>query len=89
MGSEMCIRDSYIDWEILLSAKDLAFTGDHTVLVRALDSSSMYSISAHTEFYAYGQSSESSEESLAFLIVIGVLLVVGIAVTAYRKNFLN
>ena len=79
----------YIDWEILLSAKDLAFTGDHTVLVRALDSSSMHSISAHTEFYAYGQSSESSEESLAFLIVIGVLLVVGIAVIAYRKNFLN
>ncbi len=79
----------YIDWEISLSVKDLAFTGDHTVLVRALDSSSMHSISAHTEFYAYGQSSESSEEGLAFLIVIGVLLVVGVAVIAYRKNFLN
>ena len=79
----------YIDWIISIGAKDLDYTGDHTVLIRALDSNSMHSISAHTDFFGYGQASESSEESLALLIVVGVLLLVGIAVLVYRKNFLN
>ena len=80
----------YIDWEINLVAKDLTFTGDHVVLVRAVDDSGMHSISAHSEFYAYGESSEtSSGENLALLVVVGVLLLVGIAVIVYRKNYLS
>ena len=80
----------YIDWEINLVAKDLSFTGDHTVLVRAVDASGMHSISAHSEFYAYGTSSDSAtSESLALLVVVGVLLLLGIAVVAYRKNYLK
>ena len=80
----------YIDWEINMVAKDLTFTGDHVVLVRAVDDSGMYSISAHSEFYAYGESSEtSSGENLALLVVVGVLLLVGIAVIVYRKNYLS
>jgi len=80
----------YIDWEINLVAKDLTFTGDHVVLVRAVDDSGMYSISAHSEFYAYGESSDnSSGENLALLVVVGVLFLVGIAVIVYRKNYLS
>ena len=80
----------YINWEINLVAKDLTFTGDHVVLVRAVDDSGMHSISAHSEFYAYGESSEtSSGENLALLVVVGVLLLVGIAVIVYRKNYLS
>ena len=80
----------YIDWEINLGAKDLAFTGDHTVLVRAVDENNQHSISAHSEFYAYGEASDSSSgENLALLVVVGVFLLVGMAVLVYRKNYLN
>jgi len=79
----------YIDWEISLSTRDLAFTGNHVVLVRS-DADGMHSISAHSEFYAYGESSESSStQNMALLVVVGALLLVGIAVTVYRKKFLN
>ena len=80
----------YIDWQISLGAGDLSFTGDHTILVRAVDDSNMHSISAHSEFYAYGNSSDDeSSSSLALLVVVGVLLLVGIAVVVYRKNYLT
>ena len=80
----------YIDWEISLSTGDFSFTGDHVVLVRSVDADGMHSISAHSEFYAYGESSESSStQNMALLVAVGVLLLVGIAVIAYRKNFLN
>ncbi len=80
----------YIDWEISLRTSDLGFTGDHVVLVRSVDADGMHSISAHSEFYAYGESSESSStQNMALLVAIGALLLVGIAVTVYRKKFLN
>jgi len=80
----------YIDWEISLRTSDLGFTGDHVVLVRSVDAEGMHSISAHSEFYAYGESSESSStQNMALLVAIGALLLVGIAVTVYRKKFLN
>ena len=80
----------YIDWEISFSTSDLAFTGDHVVLVRSVDADGMHSISAHSEFYAYGESSgSSSTQNMALLVAIGALLLVGIAVTVYRKKFLN
>ena len=79
----------YIDWTISLDSKELYFTGDHTVLVRAVDESNQHSISAHSEFYAYGEASESSSgENLVLLVVVGLLLV-GMAVVVYRKNYLN
>ena len=80
----------YIDWEISLRTSDLGFTGDHVVLVRSVDAEGMHSISAHSEFYAYGESSESSStQNMALLVAIVALLLVGIAVTVYRKKFLN
>ena len=80
----------YIDWQISLGAGDLSFTGDHTILVRAVDDSNMHSIAAHSEFYAYGNpSDDEASSSLALLVVVGVLLLVGIAVVVYRKNYLT
>ena len=80
----------YIDWEISLRTSDLGFTGDHVVLVRSVDAEGMHSISAHSEFYAYGESSESSStQNMALLVAIGALILVGIAVTVYRKKYLN
>jgi len=80
----------YIDWQISLGAGDLSFTGDHTILVRAVDDSNMHSISAYSEFYAYGNPSDDEVSSnLALLVVVGVLLLVGIAVVVYRKNYLT
>jgi len=62
----------------------------NVVLVRSVDADGMHSISAHSEFYAYGESSgSSSTQNMALLVAIGALLLVGIAVTVYRKNFLN
>ena len=80
----------YIDWEISLSTGDFSFTGDHVVLVRSVDAEGMHSISAHSEFYAYGTpSDDEASSSLALLVVVGVLLLVGIAVVVYRKNYLT
>ena len=76
----------YIDWEIILGEKDLIFTGDHTVLVRAVDSNSMHSISAHTEFYAYGKTETSTDNFMAITVVLGILVAVVAIVTAYRNK---
>ena len=76
----------YIDWEIILGEKDLFFTGDHTVLVRAVDSNSMHSISAHTEFYAYGKTETSTDNFMAIIVVLGILVAVVAIVTAYRNK---
>ena len=79
----------YINWEISLEPEDLAFTGDHVVLVRAVNLDDQHSISAHTEFYAYGETSDSSySENLALFVVVGVLLIVSLALVVYRKNYL-
>ena len=79
----------YIDWEIILGEKDLIFTGDHTVLVRAVDSNSMHSISAHTEFYAYGKTETSTDNFMAITVVLGILVAVVAIVTAYRNKLFN
>ena len=76
----------YIDWEINLEEKDMIFTGDHVVLVRSVDNNSMHSISAHTEFYAYGNVENSTDNFLAIISVLAIL-VAGIAViTTYRNK---
>ena len=80
----------YIDWEISLRTSDLTFTGDHVVLVRSVDADGMHSISAHSEFYAYGLASDSPDENLALLVVAVVMMTVMVAmVVVYRKKFLN
>ena len=80
----------YIDWEISLRTSDLTFTGDHVVLVRSVDADGMHSISAHSEFYAYGLASDSPDENLALLVVAVVMMTMMIAmVVVYRKKFLN
>ena len=67
----------------------MAFTGDHTLLIRAVGSSGSYSLSTHSSFYAYGESESSTDNFMAISAVLGIL-VVGIAVaTAYRNKLFN
>lgn len=79
----------YVNWKITLDANDVAFTGDHTLLIRAVGSSGSYSLSTHSSFYAYGESESSTDNFMAISAVLGIL-VVGIAVvTAYRNKLFN
>ena len=77
----------YINWIISLDSEELSFAGDHVLLVRSVGVDGTNSISDHSEFYAYGESSEiASDRMLAIIFVIGALLLTAIAVTAYRKK---
>ena len=77
----------YVNWIISLNSEELSFAGDHILLVRSVSSDGTYSISDHSEFYAYGESTENKVESmLAILLVVGALVLTVIAVTAYRKK---
>ena len=77
----------YINWSIKLDSNELGFTGDHTLLVRAVGENNSYSISDNQEFFAQGSSSVIEADRLAALIVILGSIVLILAVTAYRKNF--
>ena len=77
----------YINWSIKLDSNELGFTGDHTLLVRAVGETGSYSISDNQEFFAQGSSSAIEADRLAALIVILGSIVLILAVTAYRKNF--
>ena len=79
----------YIDWTISLDSKDLYFTGDHVLLVRTVDSNGMYSVSDNSEFYAYGESPESSTNNMLIMLsftLIGILIVA--SAVYYRKNII-
>ena len=79
----------YIDWTISLDSKDLYFTGDHVLLVRAVDSNGMYSVSDNSEFYAYGESPESSTNNMLIMLsysLIGILIVA--SAVYYRKKII-
>ena len=77
----------YIDWIISLASEELSFAGDHVLLVRSVGEDGTHSISDHSEFYAYGESSEiASDRMLAIIFVIGALVLTAVAVTAYRKK---
>ncbi len=79
----------YVDWKISLDANDVAFTGDHTLLVRAVGESGPHSLSDHINFYAYGEAEISTDNFMAISVVLGIV-VVGIAVvTAYRNKLFN
>jgi len=80
----------YLDWTFSLDSKELSFTGNHTVLVRAVGDDSSYSISDDSEFYAIGESSETSIHRMAaMLFAIAAIVVTVMAVTAYRKKLLG
>lgn len=79
----------YIDWTISLDSEDLYFTGDHVLLVRAVDSNGMYSVSDNSEFYAYGESIESSTDNMLIMLsysLIGILIVA--SAVYYRKKII-
>ncbi|MDG1543598.1 MAG: S8 family serine peptidase [archaeon] len=79
----------YIDWTISLDSKDLYFTGDHVLLVRTVDSNGMYSVSDNSEFYAYGESPESSTNNMLIMLsysLIGILIVA--SAVYYRKKII-
>ena len=79
----------YIDWTISLDSEDLYFTGDHVLLVRAVDSNGMYSVSDNSEFYAYGESLESSTDNMLIMLsysLIGILIVA--SAVYYRKKII-
>ncbi len=76
----------YIDWIINLDLEDLYFTGDHTVLVRSVDSNDMHSISAYSEFYAYGESPESSSENILVMLSYSLLAILIVASAVYYRK---
>ena len=79
----------YVNWKITLDANDVAFTGDHTLLIRAVGSSGSYSLSTHSSFYAYGESESSTDNFMAISAVLGILVVGVAVVTAYRNKLFN
>ena len=79
----------YINWKIILDAKEISFTGDHTLLVRSVGDSGSYSLSTHSNFYAYGESESSSDNFMAISVVLGILVVGVAVVTAYRNKLFN
>ena len=79
----------YVDWKISLDVNEVAFTGDHILLVRAVGESGSHSLSDHVNFYAYGEAEISTDNFMAISVVLGIL-VVGVAVaTAYRNKLFN
>ena len=79
----------YVNWKITLDANDVAFTGDHTLLIRAVGVSGSYSLSTHSSFYAYGESENSTDNFMAISAVLGILVVGVAVVTAYRNKLFN
>jgi hypothetical protein len=87
IGSNVSI---YTNWVITLNPEELSFTGDHTILVRAVGENGTYSVADHLEFNAYGESSEmKSNRMLAILVVIGTLILAVVGITAFRKNLFS
>ena len=79
----------YVTWKITLDSNDLAFTGDHKLLVRSVGESGSHSLSTHIDFYGYGETESTEDNFMAIILVLGIL-VAGVAlVTAYRNKLLN
>ena len=80
----------YLNWVISLDSEELAFTGDHVLLVRSAGGNGTHSIADHSEFYAYGESAEmKSDRMLAIFVVIGTLILAVVGVTAFRKKLFS
>ena len=81
---------AYIPWSISLSEAELAFSGDHTLFVRAMGTNGTHSLTPHTNFQADGFTSESNGSNLLPIIMaIALVLGGGIAVVAYRSGRLT
>jgi hypothetical protein len=77
----------YLNWVISLDTEELAFTGDHVLLVRSAGGNGTHSIADHSEFYAYGESAEmKNDRMLAIFVVVGTLILSVVGVTAFRKK---
>jgi len=77
----------YLNWVISLDSEELAFTGDHVLLVRSTGGNGTHSIADNSEFYAYGESAEmKSDRMLAIFVVLGTLILAVVGVTAFRKK---
>ena len=80
----------YVNWKINLDDNEVAFTGDHTLLVRAVGDSGSHSLSDHVIFYAYGESEVTDDNFVAIVVVLGILVAAVVIFTAYRnKLFTN
>ena len=77
----------YVNWIITLDPEELSFTGDHTMLVRSTGENGTHSVAAHSEFFAYGESTEmKNARMLATFVVLGFLILAVVGVVAYRKR---
>ena len=77
----------YLNWVISLDSEELAFTGDHVLLVRSAGGNGTHSIADNSEFYAYGESAEmKSDRMLAIFVVIGTLILAVVGITVFRKK---
>ena len=80
----------YLNWVISLDSEELAFTGDHVLLVRSVGGNGTHSIADHSEFYAYGESTEmKNNRMLAIFVVVGALILSVVGVTAFRKKLFS
>ena len=77
----------YVNWVISLDSEELSFAGDHVLLVRSVGEDGTYSIAAHSEFYAFGESTEmKNDRMLAIFVVLGTLILAVVGVAAFRKK---
>jgi len=80
----------YVNWKINLDDNEVAFTGDHILLVRAVGESGSHSLSDHINFYAYGESEVTDDNFIAIVVVLGILVAAVVVFVAYRnKLFTN
>ena len=79
---------AYIPWSISLSEAELAFSGDHTLFVRALGNDGFHSLTPHTHFQAEGHTSDETTSGVLVPLVLAITMVAGgaIAVVAYRSG---
>lgn len=81
---------AYIPWSITLSEAELAFSGKHTLFVRALGNGGSHSLTPHVHFVADGFTPESSARDLLPLILaLAVALGGTVAVVAWRGGYLT
>ena len=81
---------AYIPWSITLSEEELAFSGNHTLFVRALGNDGFHSLTPHVHFVADGFPPESSARDLLPLILaLAVALGGTVAVVAWRGGYLT
>ena len=81
---------AYIPWSITLSEEELAFSGNHTLFVRALGNDGFHSLTPHVHFVADGFTPESSARDLLPLILaLAVALGGTVAVVAWRGGYLT